>query len=696
MKIQHAWLRLTTCFIAAITLQSKLQPSSTRASNPCWKASFLYRIHSWSLLETGLFRRATALRFGNPAKMLLGLLLFAGSTQQVSAQWDIPLPQINTAEFPITDTIYMSPTGNDAAPGSLTEPVGSFIKALQLLPFGTVGIQNGNRYGLIRLLPGDYYAPAGMQQNESQWKQGNTFKNVSVEGMGEVNIHADPDLAGVGHGLRLVGSHFFVRNLRIHLPTGVGLLINRATPNPDDPGPEHILIDGVTVDSTGSHGVLIYNAQYVQVKNTRVLRSSRLHFETLPSSFCSSWPSGLKFLFSEYITVQNCEVAYTRGEGLNFHNCQYGLAEHNRIHDNQTNIYNDNSARLIIRQNYVYNTPGAMVYAYPCPDKVGQETLAGVGMLMGNEGACADASHSPSFQFCSYVECNGLFLTPYRIPTIDSIWVYNNIFHHTGGAIHLWEGSSSTLNPNCIRNVFVFNNDFWGLTGTPGTTGAQVSLFFPSYNFFLNSYGQVLNLQVYGNLFSYDKADFPFVKPIRIATNTIGFFDYHFRYNRWTYPDANQGNEDLVVPELIYPIALDSLTAFTPGGNSPLVQPVPWFVPWLSTDFWGHPRQTGFTNAGAVELQQNTRVPETIWEDGFSIQPNPANDFTVLKLPYLPHESIVVKLLDLTGKVLFNRRLEHVDEFSIPCAQFPKGCYMVQIQASKGMTVKRLVVQHLP
>ncbi len=643
-----------------------------------------------------LSNRSIAQLLAASAKILLGLLLLAGSPLPLFAQWDIPLPLINTAEFPITDTIFMSPMGNDAAPGTLSDPVSSFAKALQLLPFGTVGVQNGNRYGLIRLLPGDYYAPAGMQQNENQWKQGNTYKNVSVEGIGEVNIYADPDLASVGHGLRLVGNHFFVRNLQIHLSTGIGLLINRATPNPDDPGPEHILIDGVTVDSTGSHGVLIYNARYVQVKNTRVLRSSRLHFETLPSSFCSSWPSGLKFLFSEYITVQNCEVAYTRGEGLNFHNCQYGLAEHNRIHDNQANIYNDNSARLIIRQNYVYNTPGAMVYGYPCPEKVGQEKMAGVGMLMGNEGACADASHSPSFQFCSYLECNGLFLTPYRIPTIDSIWVYNNIFHHTGGAIHLWEGSTSTLHPNCIRNVFVFNNDFWGMTGTPGANGAQVSLFFPSYNFFLDSYGQVLNLQVYGNLFSYDKADFSFVKPIRIATNTIGVFDYHFRYNRWTYPDANQGSEDVVVPELIYPIALDSLAEFTPKGSSPLVQPVPLFASWLTTDFWGHPRQSGITNAGAVELQQNTRVLEKVWDDGFSIQPNPANDFAALILPNLPNEILAVRVLDLTGKVLFSTRLEHIEELSLPCREFPEGCYFVQIRTSNGMAAKRLVVHHHP
>jgi hypothetical protein len=68
-------------------------------------------------------------------------------------------------------------------------PVKSFDVALQKLPYGTAGVNGGNAYGLIMLKPGYYETATGFQQYINRWTNGNGgFRNVSVEGMGDVTI----------------------------------------------------------------------------------------------------------------------------------------------------------------------------------------------------------------------------------------------------------------------------------------------------------------------------------------------------------------------------------------------------------------------------------------------------------------------------------------------------------------------------
>ncbi len=133
----------------------------------------------------------------------LFLLIIIGWSSLLNAQWSIPSPLVAVGEFSITDTVYMSPLGSDTAPGTESAPVATFTRALQLLPFGVQGVSGGHRYVLVRLLPGTYYIPSGLSQSAGQWQQGNTFKNVSIEGVGEVHVYGDPGATGVIHRLRL-------------------------------------------------------------------------------------------------------------------------------------------------------------------------------------------------------------------------------------------------------------------------------------------------------------------------------------------------------------------------------------------------------------------------------------------------------------------------------------------------------------
>ncbi len=567
---------------------------------------------------------------------LYSIVLIAVLPLCARAQWSIPLPEVARGSYSLRDTIYMGTAGQDDWPGTADKPVRTFQKAMQLIPFGTPGLAGGHAYGLVRLLPGKYTLPEGLQQGENQWKKGNTFKNISIEGIGDVLITGNPNSTGIVHGLRLMGDHFFVRNVTITQFTGIGLFIQRPTTTPDEPGPSHVLIENVTIDSTGSHGMLIFNSDIVQVSKSRVLRGSRLHFDNQPQLSCTAWPSGLKLHFSKKITVEECEVAYTRGEGLNFHNCEYGLARRNRLHDNLTNLYNDNSARLVIASNYIYNSPGAHQYAYPCPQLLTEKRLSGTGILMGNEGSCADAAHSPSFQFCTTVQCGALLVPPYRFPTIDSVFIYNNIIHKCGDGIDFWQGNTDIIGPNCISNVFVFHNSLFEVLGDKEAQGARVKFFFPVNNVLLNSYSRMKNVVFHGNIVSYERARHPAVIPYRESFHPQVSHQLSFQHNVWSTQPDKTGSQDVVLPGIDLTAQIDDLGAFDPCVAQVLSKEVPNPSVWLTTDFFGRPRKAGFTQAGAIEKACTNNAVDQYALADFTIHPNPGDGGQVTVITHKP------------------------------------------------------------
>ncbi len=272
------------------------------------------------------------------------LLLSVRSGAQIS----IHEPIVNSGSFRITDTVYMALDGDDDNPGTYDKPVRSFSRALDRLPFKGPGQHS---YGLVRLHPGVYHTLSGFQQREDQWRnsQGAT-KNVSVEGMGEVTIQGlSKDELADGQLLHLRGSHIFIRNLKLKYGDRNGILVKNDVDRPSD-----VLLEGVQVDSVKGFGMLIEQADRVEVRYCAARYSARPGEEEL--SPCDSWPSGIKFWGCTHATIHHSEIAYTRGEGLNFHNTIYGKAYRNLLHDNPLQLYCDNSSRLLVYQNYLFYT----------------------------------------------------------------------------------------------------------------------------------------------------------------------------------------------------------------------------------------------------------------------------------------------------------------------------------------------------
>lgn len=612
--------------------------------------------------------------------------------QVLEAQFSIATPVIHQGAYAITDTVFMDPNGSDDAPGSFSEPVRSFDVAVQRLPFGIEGINGGNAYGLILLKEGHYITTGGFHQFVNTWQNGEVFKNVSIEGLGDVSIGGTADEFATGHLLQLSGSHIFIRNLRLQFSTGIGILLGR---NSLDGRQHNVLIENVTVDSVGSFSMLLRNVDTILVRNCSSLYSSRPGADELTSP--CQWPSGIKFYNSTESTIHDSEIAYTRGEGLNFQNCVKGQAYRNRLHDNGLNFYNENSARISFHHNLIYNTPGiGPDYWRNCPADTDVIWASG-GILIANEGSC-DEGNFPVFQDCA-TRCSfpdEIFLN------VDSLFVYNNIFQNTGNAIGFWEGATSIAGVNCIRNVFIFNNTMIGTLGMPGVTSTGfVSLFFPGYNFLFNSnYSYLQNVRVNNNIFTYDTDEYPQMKPVNMVFHPLhpGPMDITFDGNLWVQDHAYTGPSDLIRPTLTGSSSLltDSLSAITPCfENMDWIYARHTLFPFLTSDYAYNPRSSITTNVGAIEydvdcMPVSSETIQTLKSD-FEIYPNPCYSCNTLYVRNLTENSHYT--FDL-----FSSMASHVTSGTLEgnrimlSTNLPAGIYFVVINGDGFSAVRRIVV----
>ena len=581
---------------------------------------------------------------------LIILSLLMASTICVQAQFFIPEPVVNSGPYIITDTVYMDPNGNDNNPGTYSQPVKTFSAAMQKLPYGTAGVNGGNAYGLILLKPG-YYATNGFAQYANNWKSGNTYKNISIQGIGQVVIGGTPSNFGTGHLLQLMGDHIFIKNIKLRYSSGIGLLLSRY--NGTLPRQRHVLIEDVTVDSVGNFSMLLKDVDTILVRNCHSLYAARPGADSL-SSPCQ-WPSGIKFFGSKYIKIHDSEVGYTRGEGLNFHNSEYGEAFKNRLHDNGLNFYNDNSAKLSVHHNYLYNTPGiGATYWRNCPADNGP-AWASDGMLIANEGAC-EMGNAPVFNNC---QTNCSFPSE-SFSNVDSMFVFNNFFQNTGRAIGFWQGNTTIAGANCIRNVFIFNNTIIGTMATPGvgSTG-YFNFFFSDYNILLNSfYGYLENVRVNHNIISYDTVAYPQLKPVNMTFHPItGTKDVTFDGNLWIKSHSYIGPDGEVRPNL--PVSsylfFDSLNTILPCPSHPaLVKSASAIYPFLTTDYMDANRNLP-TNVGALEYTTECTTSTGVMEplaQHLILSPNPCRSCGTITIGNLPEGKYHFNIYGITGEIL--------------------------------------------
>lgn len=606
------------------------------------------------------------------------------------SQFNIPEPIINTGQYLITDTVYMDVNGNNSNPGTFTQPVKDFSTAILKLPWGISGINGGRAYGLIMLKSGYYETPQGFQQDTNNWQNGSVYKNISVEGLGEVIIAGGPNFSTTNPLLVLSGDHIFIKNLKIKYTTGIGLLIGRNTPRQ-----RNVLIDGVEVDSVGSFSMLLRSIDTVVVKNSSSYYSSRPGNDMLTSP--CQWPSGIKFLGSSDCSIRYSEIAYTRGEGLNFQNSVRCSAYRNKIFNNTLNVYNDNSSKLMIFQNLIYNTPGTNPdYWQTCPADI-NTNWAGTGILIANEGSCFN-NGNPSYVNCQTV-CTA-WTNTISHPNVDSMFVFNNIFQNTGKAIGFWQGVITTLGYNCIKNVHIFNNTFIGALGMPGAgNNGFITAFFPDFNFLTQAnYSNIQDVTVTSNIFTYDTAAYVNMQPYtrNFATNHPTPNGITLSNNLWVKQHNFLGTGDEVRNNMSFStyILNDSVYSVVPCSQNPywIKNTAPAFA-FLNTDYLGFPRDPQSTNVGALEYNVSCEITgtEEIKTDlqKLIVYPNPCKDCIKLHFANLTQDMHSYIIYSLLGEELIKGE---ITDNSVEIDASLKGIYIIVVKSRNKQFIEKVIL----
>ena len=322
--------------------------------------------------------------------------------------------------------------------------------------------------------------------------------------------------------------------------------------------------------------------------------------------------------------------------------------------------------------------------------------------MMANEGACI-AGNGPSFSGCR-LNC---ILPTESFNTVDSIYIFNNLFQNISSAFSFWEGNTNINGVNCIRNIFIFNNTVIGVLGdsTANTIGI-VNLYFPSYNVLFNSYYSYLsNARVYNNIFSYDTSAYLHLIPVRKVVNTFhpGPIDITFSNNLWVQSHTYLGTGDVVRNSLPFsvPLLKDSTSTITPcETNQNFIYDVPAGVVGVSTDYNYSARRSPRSNVGAIEFDSScllhTGIYPILSAPLFVSYPNPFDQTITVAIsaPYSEalFDNLNLEVQDAVGKILLKQKIISA-QTTLNLANLSKGIYLLRFQQGQHSEWRKIIKQ---
>lgn len=227
----------------------------------------------------------------------------------------------------IESVYYVSPTGNDANPGTATAPFRTFAKANSVLTAGST----------LNIYAGTYNEQLKISKSgtSSAWI---TVKPVSGTVVIDVNHAAT-------FGLSLAASYVTVSNLEIR--NSGDICVNMVGSN--------LTVDGLIVHECASHGINANNSSQVKILNSRVYHAA---LSNASRSISSGWGSGIKVRVSDNVLIQGNIVYNNYGEGMGTRGTNVTIRA-NTVYDNfSVNIYT-NSENARIERNFVYCTPNS-------------------------------------------------------------------------------------------------------------------------------------------------------------------------------------------------------------------------------------------------------------------------------------------------------------------------------------------------
>ncbi len=593
------------------------------------------------------------------------------------AQFSIPLPHV----FTPSQTIYLSPTGDDVNPGTINSPKKTFMSAVNAFEFGVNGVNNSESYNEIVFLPGDYYPSTTLSQTASQYVKENPpgiklYKNISMRGIGKVVIHGD-SAQNVGYStlISLMGSHIYVRNLTLKNSKYAGIKFiggNRHCTN--------IEVDSLIVDGAPSHGCLFTLADTILVKNSIITNTCNENSDENASNCL--WGSALKTEFCKVVTFQKNKVFRNWGEGINTSLSEGIYCYKNEAYDNySTNFYLHSASKGIWDSNLVYNTDSlfwrscfnpAGIRKPPSGISIANElTCTDICLSGGNNNACGGKYHC-----CAYYPYDAVFLNIYPYRQTDSIFVYNNIFLQAD--ISIWDAFSGFLNYAFMKGIFIENNTVVGVYGRPTLKKSPINVTLGT------SFVYALNHRIKNNIFTQDtslsayKAGLSVYIPSGVCNGLSDGNIVTLNNNRWN--TAKITTNEQILSTLPTDIPPTQLSLLIPNSQQPYWVQTATPSSYITHDFLGNPRQ-GVSNVGAIEKDVVISLDTEENEKHFSVFPNPASD--ILTLQSALNETFRFTLYDINGNAVKNSdRIQ--GEKNINVSDLPTGIYVLKITTEKG------------
>lgn len=597
------------------------------------------------------------------------------------------LPKVAIPVIPqVSQSIYVSTSGNDSNPGSYDLPLKTFGAAINKVDFGTINIDGGHHYGEIVLKSGDYY-PKGnnsLAQYDNQWRKKvgniNVYKDLSIRGIGNVNIYGDSMDNGV-QMIFLQGEGISVKNIKIFNAPLHGIFCNGSPITPH----HNVLIDSVTVDGAEGFGIFFSGYDKILVKNSTVANTCKANeFE---KNMTCQWASGLRADNCSNITFHDNKIYRNWGEGLNT-----SLSKNINVYDNvvynnySVNIYAHSASNAIYSHNLIYNNDSTFWrYCYNGKGFSG-------GLSIANELSCTDAcflwsnSCGANYSCCSYTDADHPIITPINYKQVDSIFVFNNIM--LGNNITIWDSFSGFLNYAYINNLFISNNTIIDHQGSVQAIKSPISLALGTPFLYFK------NLQISQNIFSIDtKLANSKIFNIGVNETCNGNWkkEVNMHDNLWSVLPSFAGLDfglDQVSAALPYFNAINELDKLVPSKqNSAFV--LKSSLPDFITDDYFHIPRNALTNSGAIEYMQTNSVNNTNENDGqIVLSPNPVSTLLKLKANFKIKSCTVYSQ---NGTMLFN-----TNQSEIECSKLVDGWYYVQIIDENGRVhFKSFVVNKL-
>lgn len=366
-----------------------------------------------------------------------------------------PLPRMTATPQLVADAIYVAPTGDDANPGTQSQPLRTIQTAVDLAQAGdTVYVRQGVYHEVVTIknsgapnqqltvaaypgeqpvIDGEYRLPEG---EPARWN----------------NVVEPPIYFVWGALVRIRGSYVRFTGFEVKQSLGRAILIS----NTDTQRNQQVEIDNCIVHDSRNSLIRVMSADYVTVQNCQFFHASdyATHNRTAGEL---NWPAALATI-----------------------NATHVLFRQNIVHENWSSGISPgvDSRHITIENNIIYNHLGQQIYVHRSQEVTVRNNLIyhtndPAFQRAGNPSSCIALNNELGFDTAM---------------TVSDVKIEQNIFVGCQRNIGIWRSEGSWLP---IQNVEITNNTLVNATSNRADFKGTALFIAP---------GNVLNIRVERNL----------------------------------------------------------------------------------------------------------------------------------------------------------------------------------------------------